>query len=372
MRSEACARAGVLSQHLTAALEDKSAAERKRQMIQLLPKTCLHEHLSGSIRAATLRELCIANKGKPEDIEAALRVIDQPDRSLGDCFAIFDLIHHAVRGLDQVRRVTSEVLEDFAASGCLYLELRTTPRELGGRSKRDYLDAVLQELAAWRGTMLPRMLVSVDRSAGPVQAMGVVQLAVEVAAHSEFIVGVDFSGNPTSGSFAQYLSAFRYARQAGLACAVHCGEVASAADSPQHALRFGADRLGHALMWPHGVTELLASAAQTPIEICPTSNMKTLHLNNLRDHPTLGRLLAANYPLSINCDDCGVFNIDISGEYLLVAEAFGLSVQRLGAIAMAGLDQAFASIEDKIKLKQLFASKIRELLDKPGALELEF
>jgi len=220
--------------------------------------------------------------------------------------------------------------------------------------------------------MLPRMLVSVDRSAGPVQAMGVVQLAVEVAAHSEFIVGVDFSGNPTSGSFAQYLSAFRYARQAGLACAVHCGEVASAADSPQHALRFGADRLGHALMWPHGVTELLASAAQTPIEICPTSNMKTLHLNNLRDHPTLGRLLAANYPLSINCDDCGVFNIDISGEYLLVAEAFGLSVQRLGAIAMAGLDQAFASIEDKIKLKQLFASKIRELLDKPGALELEF
>ena len=42
--------------------------------------------------------------------------------------------------------------------------------------------------------------------------------------------------------------------------------------------------------------------ARTPIEICPSSNLKTLRLGRLTDHPTLGRWLKTSHPISINTD----------------------------------------------------------------------
>ena len=41
---------------------------------------------------------------------------------------------------------------------------------------------------------------------------------------------------------------------------------------------------------------------RTPIEICPSSNLKTLRLGCLADHPTLGRWLETSHPISINTD----------------------------------------------------------------------
>ena len=50
------------------------------------------------------------------------------ERSLADCFALFDVIHRLTTRHDVVQRITREAVEDFAADGCAYLELRTTPK----------------------------------------------------------------------------------------------------------------------------------------------------------------------------------------------------------------------------------------------------
>jgi adenosine deaminase len=52
------------------------------------------------------------------------------ERSLSECFEIFELIHALVDTAPVLKRVTREVLEDFAADGVCYVELRTTPRAL--------------------------------------------------------------------------------------------------------------------------------------------------------------------------------------------------------------------------------------------------
>jgi adenosine deaminase len=50
------------------------------------------------------------------------------ERTLADCFALFDIIHRLTTRHEVVTRITAEVVSDAAADGVLYLELRTTPK----------------------------------------------------------------------------------------------------------------------------------------------------------------------------------------------------------------------------------------------------
>ena len=68
------------------------------------------------------------------------------DRTLSECFKLFDLIHRVTTKHDVITRITREVLEDFADDGVVYAELRTTPKTnaAAGMSKRSYAEAVLR------------------------------------------------------------------------------------------------------------------------------------------------------------------------------------------------------------------------------------
>ena len=50
------------------------------------------------------------------------------DRTLSECFKLFDIIHRLTTDHATITRITQEVIEDFAADNVLYLELRTTPK----------------------------------------------------------------------------------------------------------------------------------------------------------------------------------------------------------------------------------------------------
>ena len=50
------------------------------------------------------------------------------NKTLGECFALFDLIHKVTTTHAIVGRLTQQVLAAFAADGVAYVELRTTPK----------------------------------------------------------------------------------------------------------------------------------------------------------------------------------------------------------------------------------------------------
>ena len=77
-----------------------------------LPKVELHAHLHGSARLCTIADLA------PPGVDQALLTSDT-ERSLEGCFAIFGAIHRTVTTLAAVRRITAEVLSDFAKFGHL-------------------------------------------------------------------------------------------------------------------------------------------------------------------------------------------------------------------------------------------------------------
>jgi len=335
-----------------------------RSLCEALPKAELHAHLHGCARMSTIAELA------PAGLDTS-RLTEQAgvgaDRSLDVCFEVFGAIHKTVTSLAAVRRVAREVLADFAADNVKYLELRTTPRELSDADAEGYVRAVLDVFAAYeRETadaawpLSVRLLLSVDRTGGAERAMATVRLAARLrddasSGGAKYIVGVDFSGNPTRGKFADYVEVFEEARRCGLRIAVHVGEV----DDPQDTaavVRFRPDRLGHALLLTAEDRRMLA-AAPVPIELCPTSNLKTLQLGSLCDHPTMQHWLTVGYPVSISTDDSSVFCTTASRELELAAAACDLSPERVAALAAAPLDHAFGDGRLLEELRGRFAAE---------------
>lgn len=232
-----------------------------------------------------------------------------------------------VADLPAVRRVALEALQDMRRNNVRYAELRTTPRPLAdGTSRREYIESVLQvfrefetgqvatEPGLSRGKstggegsvgpdednqetlpvgahLTPRLLLSVDRSKSKEEAMEVARLALELQAEDEwkpYVLGMDFSGNPTKGSFEDFRPAFELARRNGLKVTVHCGEVADDAEFLA-VIAFHPERLGHAVVLGEEVRQtLLSLVPRIPIEICPTSNLLTLSLSHHGEHPTVG------------------------------------------------------------------------------------
>eukprot|EP01052_Picozoa_sp_SAG31_P026198 SAG31_NODE_2357_length_5874_cov_4.759827_1_plen_359_part_00 len=333
-------------------MEEKGSNSRPAELLRLakqLPKVELHAHINGCIRDTTLNELCLQ-----EGIDFV--VPPATDRSLMQCFDMFDVIHAAVADLDAVSRVAAEAVADFAADNVCYCELRTTPRadcRRDGNTDRlatraEYVQAVVDGVAraqAAERSIAARLLLSVDRSGTLAAARETVTLAAEFASGG-IVVGIDFSGNPNKGTFATFAPVLREARSLGLPVTAHVAELANYPDT-EATIAFGPERYGHAIqMTPRLLTALQQSKGA--VEICPTSNLRTLELGqDYAAHPTLEYWLhqASDYPLAICTDDTALFGISLSQELASVAAAFHLSHEHLAKLAMSSLDHAFASAD---------------------------
>ena len=85
-----------------------------------------------------------------DDVRAMLKKPDgQIARPLQRCFDLFGAIHDLCTDHDSLRRIAAEAVMDFARDGVVYLELRTTPKDLPARgvTKGSYCAAALDGLA---------------------------------------------------------------------------------------------------------------------------------------------------------------------------------------------------------------------------------
>ena len=109
-----------------------------------------------------------------------------------------------------------------------------------------------------------------------------------------------------------------------------------------------AGRLGHAL---HVAPEDLCGAGAPLVEVCPSSNVATLRLASLRDHPRLGDVFARGFdvPLCLCTDDTAVFDTDLAAEYLKVRDAFGLELRDLALLVARAADRAARRFYDRAR-----------------------
>ena len=289
----------------------------------------------------------------------------------------------------------------------VYLELRSTPKRLlrshednSGvmTDKKDYIETILKVLEQFqeqeeqryhdelprtktsRFPMVCRFIVAVDRSQSLQEAVENISLAIELSQKpTSLVVGVDLGGNPTKQDFRDFLPLFQKARNAGLKVTLHCAEIhcsdngnesmRRARDEAAAMLEFRPNRLGHALLLPPSLQQVL-SDLQIPIETCPTSNVMTLELakvvngsliHGLQQHPALRLWLQANHPLAIGTDDPGVFDTTATKELLLLVHAFGMSKERIAELVIQSMDYAFCEDAIRAELKKLIQCRLEEM-----------
>lgn len=326
--------------------------------IERLPKAELHLHLEGTATPETLVALA-RERGRRLSLEEARRHFTY--RDFAGFLLAFKWVSEQLRAPEDYAFLLRDLLARLHQQNVLYAEITLAAGVV--LWKRQDVDAVfvaLGEAAEEARRQHPvevRWIFDAVRNFGAEHVARVAECALRW--HSASVVAFGIGGDEQNGPPELFRASFDKVRAAGLRVTVHAGETAGP-ESIWGALRaLGAERIGHGLAAfkdPELVDYL--ARERIPLEVCPTSNLRTGALaqhtgtDDLRQHPLVDycrRQLA----VTLNSDDPGLFDTTLNREYA-VAHGLGLSHDEIVQMAEAGFQAAFCEPARKRQLLEGF------------------
>ena len=321
--------------------------------LRTLPKVELHVHLVGSASVPTVLRLAARH-------DATTAVPTDPSeladfytfRDFAHFMNVYQLVNALVTTPEDVTDLVTGLAANLATAGVRYAEVTVTPLShlSVGIAPTELADALTT------GRELARSEHGVELgwifdAAGELGVDGAWDTLAWVLRHRpDGTVGYGLAGRELGIGRAQFTGPFTVARWAGLRSLPHAGETTGPATIWSALYDLGAERIGHGIS---AITDprLLDHLAehQIPLEVCPTSNLRTGAVASWDAHP-LARLAQWGVPVTINTDDPGMFSCDLVGEYRVAHDRFGLTPAELVLLARAGIDAAFCSNEFKASM----------------------
>jgi adenosine deaminase len=346
-------------------------------VVRRAPKVLLHDHLDGGLRPATVLEIA-AEIGHelPADSPEALATwfVDACDSgSLERYIATFDHTVAVMQRAEDLRRVARECVEDLAADGVVYAEVRYAPEQHleGGLSLQQVVDAVREgfeegeQAAAAAGTpiIVCQLLTAMRHQA---RSMEIAELMI--ANRDRGVLGFDIAGAEAGYPPTRHLDAFEYLQRENAHFTIHAGE-AFGLPSIWQALQWcGADRLGHGVRIIDDITvpdDPSAGSGQSapqlgrlaayvrdkriPLEMCPTSNLQTGAAPSIAEHP-IGLLKELGFRVTVNTDNRLMSGTSMSGEMQKLVDAFGYSVADLRWFTINAMKSAFLPFDERLRI----------------------
>ena len=396
------------------------------EFIRELPKSDLHVHLDGSLRASTLIELA-RDRGVelPSDTEEGLNELVFKERygSLVEYLKGFQYTTAVLQDEDSLERVAYELAWDNFDEGVRYIEPRFAPQlhinddltisdvlvavNRGFRratneinEKQEIKDGAEPPFAYGIIVTALRMFqkefgkyyesfMSVHPFTPPKQVYTMASMELARAAaqvrrdHGIPIVGFDLAGQENGYPARDHWEAYHFAHKAFLKKTVHAGEAYGPESIFQAITELHAERIGHGyhLFSPWLITnpdipdkqtyirdlaEFIANRRIT-LEVCLTSNLQTNpSLKSLSDH-AFRDMWKNRLSVTICTDNRLVSRTTVSREVELAVKHFNLSTRDLRHIIIYGFKRSFfpGSYTDK-------RTYVRSVIDFYEAIERKY
>ncbi|MEU4390843.1 adenosine deaminase [Kribbella sp. NPDC023855] len=339
-----------------------------QEELKAAPKVLLHDHLDGGLRPATIVELA-AEVGhtlpRTDAGELGQWFVESADSgSLERYLETFDHTVAVMQTAEGIKRVASECVQDLAADGVVYAEVRYAPEQhlTGGLSLEQVVDAVREGfddgMARAERPIVARQLLTAMRH----QARSMEIAELSVAYRDGGVVGFDIAGAEAGYPPTRHLDAFEYLQRENAHFTIHAGEAFGLPSIWQAIQWCGADRLGHGVRIiddisydePNGKVELGRLAAyvrdrRIPLEMCPSSNLQTGAADSIAEHP-IGLLTKLKFRVTVNTDNRLMSGTSMSRELALLAEAFGYGLPEFRWFAINAMKSAFLPFDERLAL----------------------
>lgn len=316
-----------------------------------LPKIELHLHLDCSLSYAVVKAI------DPTVTEAYYRehFIAPPH-----CSDLTDYLRRAVKGFElmqtpeQLRLVTLDLFEQLKADGLIYAEIRFAPllhtaKGMTARAVVEAVNAATEEGVRNTGVEAGLILCTL-RHYSEEQSMETVQLAE--AFRGTRVLGFDIAGDEAGFPVTNHIRAFSYAQEKGIPCTAHAGEARGPESVRETLACFHPSRIGHGVRSAEDKALLdLLRDRNIHLEVCPTSNVQTKIVDELRDHPA-DRIYRHGVSMSINTDARTVTPVTLSEEYASLTRYFGWGKKELRRCNLEAIAHAFCSPELKARLRR--------------------
>ncbi|WP_035772216.1 adenosine deaminase [Arthrobacter sp. Br18] len=367
--------------------------------IATLPKISLHDHLDGGLRPATILELAaeIGHHLPAQDAEAlgAWFRESADSGSLERYLETFDHTIAVMQTRDALIRVAREFVEDLAADGVVYGEVRWAPEQhvARGLTLDEAVEAVQEGLEAGAAASIAAgrviqvgQLITAMRHAD--RSLEIAELAVRHRGRGA--VGFDIAGAEIGFPALRFADAFTYLAGQQFPATVHAGEAAGIESIVDALVHGRALRLGHGVRIAEdihidysdasddgpgsgtadsddaddvGVASLghVASWVRDrgiPLELCPSSNLQTGAVkafgDAIEDHP-FDLLYQLGFKVTVNTDNRLMSGVTLTGEFELLVDTFGYDLGDLLELTLNAVDAAFLPLEDREALAEHMA-----------------
>ncbi len=331
-----------------------------------LPKVLLHEHLDGGLRPATVVELAReAGYGAlPTEDPSALADWFHRGAQRGNLPEYLEGFAHTIAVMQQrdaLERVAFEFIEDMAADGVVYAEVRFAPvfHTGAGLSQDEVVETVIAGLERGHRETGVEWGLIICAMRDRTDSLEAAELAIRW--RDRGVVGFDLAGGEAGHPPKKHLESFQAIHRANFAITIHAGE-AFGPESIWQALQWcGAHRLGHGtrLLDDIGIAEDGSMRCGTlaqyildrriPLEMCLSSNVHTGACPSIGEHP-FPLFHREGFRVFLNTDDRLMSDTEMSKEVALATEAFGLTLVDLEKMTMNAMKSAFCPHAQRVGL----------------------
>jgi len=354
-------------------------------ILRRAPKSLLHDHLDGGLRPQTIIELAetVGYEGLPAQDADALGAWFRASADSGSLERYLDTFSQTLavmQTIDGLHRVASECVQDLAADGVVYAEVRYAPEQhlVDGLSLEDVVEAVNagfrdgERKAAESGR---RIRVTALLTAMRQAAKGTEIARLVVRYRNDGVVGFDIAGAEAGFPPTRHLDAFEYLRRENAHFTIHAGE-AFGLPSIWEAIQWcGADRLGHGVRIIDDVrvagrpySEDVAYAAgadpsevtlgglasyvrdrRIPLEMCPSSNVQTGAAESIARHP-ISLLKRLKFRVTVNTDNRLMSGTSMTREMSLLVNDAGWTLEDLRWATINAMKSAFIPFDERLAI----------------------